>query len=798
MIGPVSSGVRTKRYVEDIDRSSFKQFAIPAIGVEVGIKFHDPPNFVDGDEAYLEVQDLQSLMPQAKIKAVALHARINATKPNQTFADTHLTVDYHFEHTDGSGVEKGSIEIKQIYTKRFDWSQKRHGRWQIVTEALPFSGTSIIPIWINDMNFVMNFVMNTVGFEKVRGKYVNVNMGHDITYDIEYPIEYYKLNPEGPSRFVKAVITSLGMKNTIDVAFGRNSSATNPFVIITAVIRGIKYDGEISVNFDSFMIDFKQGSQNVFELRLGIGGLHRRRSPGKNLWRIVPVLVNPGTWPMVLLAWALVPLFRSSSKAGKDPYSSGVKLEWRVRTLDSMIEGSFNRSGQDMDFIVTTDCPDRNGKISVKRASDMAQFGIEFGQRGGISLLELMIGVWVTEADWSAEAKYAVHGGAAVKGDLKATYTNNLLILEVKSFEDPRDPEKIEKYKLQWDQSGVGDYFNRAIAMAFVNERSVWTHETQPPRINQTPVATFVNFSSRASLNDPVLHKYIQNRDPMGVFQTRVKETDMFFDKNNSDPLFPGFRIKQFVVKDGEKIKAGIWVNGVDLPYQVSFYAPDLSRSLDIPPNWITVTVNDLEHSEEKTKAECLVEYFVFKDGGGVDQRNLSISFDSTSLPWISLRKTKIEVISSGDQLLRTEVTLRGTTSKGEFQGWYEVSGRSKKIFKGEFDKAFTSYTYPARLQFAGSWLEFQVIRKINQTLTVIIPAITEDQAPFSFEINSRDVNQVITQTSEVLANALSGIAKAGTFLMVNQHLLEQWWFEKFFRDFLTENGSGGNIKHAG
>jgi len=469
------------------------------------------------------------------------------------------------------------------------------------------------------------------------------------------------------------------------------------------------------------------------------------------------------------------------------------------------IEGSFNRSGQDMDFIVTTDTPDRHNKISVKRdlkrASDMAQFEIEFGQRGGISLLELMIGVWVTEAEWSAQAKYAVHGGAAVKGDLKATYTNNLLILEVKSFEDPRDPERIEKYKLQWHQSGAGDYFNRAIATAFVNERSVWTHETQPPRINQTPVAAFVNFSSRATLNDPVLHKYIQNRDPMGAFQTRVKETNMFFDKNNRNPLFPSIkqhRIKQFVVKDGEKVQAGIWVNAVDSPYQFSFNAPDLSRRLDIPPNWITVTVNDLEHSEEKTKAECLVEYFVFKGGGGVDQRNLSISFDSTSLPWISLRKTKIEVISSGDQLLRTEVTLRGTTSKGEFQGWYEVSGRSKEIFKGEFDKAFTSYTYPAQLQFAGSWLEFQVIRKMDQTLTVIIPAIREDQAPFSFEINSKDVNQVITRISEVLANALSGMAKAGTFLMVNQHLLEQWWFEKFFRDFLTENGSGGNIKHAG
>ena len=102
--------MRTKRYVEDIDRSSFKQFAIPAIGAEVGIKYHDPSNFLNGGEAYLEVQDLQSLVPEAKINAVALHARINGGTEPGLF---ETTVDYHLEHADGSGVEKGSIEIKR-------------------------------------------------------------------------------------------------------------------------------------------------------------------------------------------------------------------------------------------------------------------------------------------------------------------------------------------------------------------------------------------------------------------------------------------------------------------------------------------------------------------------------------------------------------------------------------------------------------------------------------------------------------------------------------------------------------
>merc|ERR1711935_109061 len=35
-------GVRAKRHVEDLNRSGFKQFPIPFIGAEVGIKYKDP------------------------------------------------------------------------------------------------------------------------------------------------------------------------------------------------------------------------------------------------------------------------------------------------------------------------------------------------------------------------------------------------------------------------------------------------------------------------------------------------------------------------------------------------------------------------------------------------------------------------------------------------------------------------------------------------------------------------------------------------------------------------------------
>merc|ERR1719391_841727 len=58
-------GVRAKRHVEDLNRSGFKQFPIPFIGAEVGIKYKDPSNRDKGGEAYVEILDLASLVPRA-------------------------------------------------------------------------------------------------------------------------------------------------------------------------------------------------------------------------------------------------------------------------------------------------------------------------------------------------------------------------------------------------------------------------------------------------------------------------------------------------------------------------------------------------------------------------------------------------------------------------------------------------------------------------------------------------------------------------------------------------------------
>merc|ERR1712212_764682 len=140
-------GVRAKRHVEDLNRSGFKQFPIPFMGAEVGIKYKDPAHRDKGGEAYVDIKDLASLVPQAKSRAVQLHAKFDGGASNADGLFT-MEVDYHFEHKDGSGTEEGSMKVVR---------GKRGGMWHtdIKTEAHPFSGRHIIPARINNMKAVI-------------------------------------------------------------------------------------------------------------------------------------------------------------------------------------------------------------------------------------------------------------------------------------------------------------------------------------------------------------------------------------------------------------------------------------------------------------------------------------------------------------------------------------------------------------------------------------------------------------------------------------------------------------------
>merc|ERR1719431_1660815 len=263
--------------------------------------------------------------------------------------------------------------------------EKRGGMWHtdIKTEAHPFSGRHIIPARINNMEFEIESDRQT----KLKGKYVNANMGRDITWDIV----------RQPGKNIKAVITRGGVTSTI--------------------------------------------------------------------------------------------------------------------------EGTLNKSGQDMDIIVKADIRGvkYDGKVSVKSAADKTKVDVLI-KKGSESVLQLSSEVQIKGSKFRLRSKYSVMGGKVAQGDFKANYQN-----------------------LREDKS--------------------------------TPAAIQWEANSKMTLNpSSKLHKFIQDNYPFGAFQTRTNNFKLFIDRNNRNFILRKFKVNFDVVKDGQKV-IDISGNTVDSPYQFSFSA---------------------------------------------------------------------------------------------------------------------------------------------------------------------------------------------------------------------------------
>merc|ERR1711970_764235 len=255
-------GVRAKRHVEDINRSGFKQFPIPFMGAEVGIKYKDPAHRDKGGEAYVVIKDLASLVPQAKSRAVQLHAKFDGGASNADGLFT-MEVDYHFEHKDGSGTEEGSMKVVR---------KKRGGMWHtdIKTEAHPFSGRHIIPARINNMEFEIESDRQT----KLKGKYVNAHMGRDITWDIV----------RQPGKNIKAVITRGGVTSTIEGTLNRSGQDMD--IIVKADIRGGKVaQGVFNAKYQNNKLTFEADPYKLdVELHLGTSIKVEAFKDGQSMW----------------------------------------------------------------------------------------------------------------------------------------------------------------------------------------------------------------------------------------------------------------------------------------------------------------------------------------------------------------------------------------------------------------------------------------------------------------------------------------------------------------------------------
>merc|ERR1712012_795239 len=94
--------------------------------------------------------------------------------------------------------------------------------------------------------------------------------------------------------------------------------------------------------------------------------------------------------------------------------------------VTSTIEGTLNRSGQDMDIIIKADIKyDKydpgvkyDGKISVKSASDKTNVVVDI-KKGSESVVQLK------GTKFRLRSKYSIMGGKVAQGDFKANYQNN-------------------------------------------------------------------------------------------------------------------------------------------------------------------------------------------------------------------------------------------------------------------------------------------------------------------------------------------------------------------------------------
>ena len=245
-------GVRAKRHTESENLSGFKTFPIPFAGIEVGVKHRDESNPMKGGEAFLHVDDLQSLVPAAHSKQVKLHMKFNGGA-STTDGLFNAEIDYHLEHKDGDGVEEGSMTVVR---------EMRAGKWHttIKTEAHPFSGVPIIPKRISNMQFDIESDRKTT----FNAKYFNGPMKRDFKVDVV----------RVPGKSIKAIFYIAGQPSTIEGTLTK-PSANEIDIKINGDILGQKITGTISAKMQpgkpsNVQVDIKKGAESVFQMQLQV------------------------------------------------------------------------------------------------------------------------------------------------------------------------------------------------------------------------------------------------------------------------------------------------------------------------------------------------------------------------------------------------------------------------------------------------------------------------------------------------------------------------------------------------
>ena len=214
-------GVRAKRH----SGSGFTVFPIPFIGAEVGVKYVDPSNVIKGGEAYLQIDDLKSLIPIAHSKLVKLNVKFDGGS-SPTDGLFNYEIDYHLEHADGHGTEEGMLKIVR---------ELRAGKWHtnIKTESFPFAGgpeRTIIPGRISNLEVDIESDRTTM----LNAKYINPTMDRDL--DVKIVRTKYEITGSDKEVEFKMDATNKGAIYTGEVAL--KMSPGKPTKIILNLSRG--------------------------------------------------------------------------------------------------------------------------------------------------------------------------------------------------------------------------------------------------------------------------------------------------------------------------------------------------------------------------------------------------------------------------------------------------------------------------------------------------------------------------------------------------------------------------------
>ena len=223
-------GLRVKRQSDD-----FTVFPIPYIG-EVGVKYLDTSNVIKGGEAYVQVEDLKSLVPFARSKLAKVNVKFDGGLSSQDGL-FNCEIAYHLEHADGQGTEEGTVRIER---------QFRDGKWRtnVKTESQKVAGGQldfIIPRRISDLELDVESDRETM----LNAKYVNPTMDRDLEVKI-----------------TRAKYINTGNDKEIEYRL----EATN---------KGVKYSGKVAVKMSpnkpyNMVVEVNKGSQKMLQLSVQV------------------------------------------------------------------------------------------------------------------------------------------------------------------------------------------------------------------------------------------------------------------------------------------------------------------------------------------------------------------------------------------------------------------------------------------------------------------------------------------------------------------------------------------------